>query len=173
MSSLLFCISRICLRLSPLILLLHAKIFAQLMWSLSLSSNLQYKFSKPRPLNYWNSGECRYTPHPMSIFASQHKNSLNGLFPIVRQNSAFSHFKQPSSTERGLEKKGGWGSGGGGGERRTLEKPTELHNSHPCVKRKTENGFRWQECEPQRSQASQAPSIPSHTPYCKDKSTLG
>lgn len=115
MSSLLFCISRICLRLSPLILLLHAKIFAQLMWSLSLSYNLQYKFSKPRPLNYWNSGESRYTPHPISIFASQHKNSSNGLFPIVRQNSACSDFKQPSYTERGLEKKEGgegrWGRG--------------------------------------------------------------
>lgn len=122
-SSLLFCSFRICLSLSSLILLLREKIFSQLMWSLSPSYNLQYKFSKPRPLYYWNSGESRYTPHPISIFAFQHKNSLNGLFPIVRQNSACSDFKQPSYTESGLEKKK-VGSGGGGGEQRTLEKPT-------------------------------------------------
>lgn len=123
-SSLLFCSFHICLSLSSLILLLCEKIFSQLMWSLSPSYNLQYKFSKPRPLYYWNSGKSRYTPHPISIFAFQHKNSLNGLFPIVRQNSACSDFKQPSYTESGLEKKKRVGSGGGGGEQRTLEKPT-------------------------------------------------
>ena len=70
-----------------------------------LSYDLPHKSSKPRPLNYWNSGESRYTPHPKSIFASQHKNSSNGLFSTVRQNSACSDFKQPSYTESALGKK--------------------------------------------------------------------
>lgn len=75
--------------------------------------DLPYKFSKPRPLNYWNSGQSRYAPHPISISASQHKNSLNGLFSTVRQNSACSDFKQPSYTESALGEKKmmgvGWG----------------------------------------------------------------
>ena len=56
----------------------------------SISLKTLYKFSKLRPLNYWNSGKSRYTPYPVSIFASQHKNSSNGLFSTVRQKSACS-----------------------------------------------------------------------------------
>ena len=73
-----FCISHICTKSTCSINVV------------SISLKTLYKFSKLRPLNYWNSGKSRYTPYPVSIFASQHKNSSNGLFSTVRQKSACS-----------------------------------------------------------------------------------
>lgn len=86
------------------------RVFAQLMWYLSLLW-LTYKFSKLRPLNYWNSGKCRYTPYPVSIFASQHKNSSNGLFSTVRQKSACSDLSLQVILKVAWGKKKRWGKG--------------------------------------------------------------
>lgn len=78
----------------------------------SLSLMTLYKFSKLRPLNYWNSGKSRYTPYPVSIFASQHKNSSNGLFSTVRQKSACSDLSlQVILKVAWNKKKRGWRKG--------------------------------------------------------------
>lgn len=85
------------------------------MWCLCLLW-LKYKFSRPRWLNYWNSGKSRYMPYPVSVFASQHKNSSDGLFSIVRQNSACSDLSSQVILKVAWNKKS-VGSGGGGRER--------------------------------------------------------
>lgn len=79
----------------------------------SISLKTLYKFSKLRPLNYWNSGKSRYTPYPVSIFASQHKNSSNGLFSTVRQKSACSDLSLQVilNVAWGKKKKRGWRKG--------------------------------------------------------------
>lgn len=131
----------------------------------SLSLMTLYKFSKLRPLNYWNSGKSRYTPYPVSIFASQHKNSSNGLFSTVRQKSACSDLSLQVILKVAWNKK----------KKRVEEGKSWLGHTIPiCVwKCKTKNGFRRQGWEPQQGHASQAPSTPSHVPYCKDQFILG
>ena len=66
-----FCISHICTKSTCSINVV------------SISLKTLYKFSKLRPLNYWNSGKSRYTPYPVSIFASQHKNNLDFITHLI------------------------------------------------------------------------------------------
>ena len=95
-----FCISHICTKSTCSINVV------------SISLKTLYKFSKLRPLNYWNSGKSRYTPYPVSIFASQHKNSSNGLFSTVRQKSACSDLSlQVILNVAWKKKKRGWRKG--------------------------------------------------------------
>lgn len=139
-----------------------------------LPYDLPYKFSKPRPLSYWNSGKSRYVPHPISIFASLHKNSSNGLFSIVRQNSACSDFKQPSYTESGLDQKKRVGSGGGGGEQVDSGKadiaahfPSVCKNVKPKTVSVGKNGNH------KGARQARLPAFPHMHPHCKEKFTFG
>lgn len=142
------------------------------MWCLCLLW-LKYKFSRPRWLNYWNSGKSRYMPYPVSIFASQHKNSSDGLFSIVRQNSACSDLSSQVILKVAWNKKS-VGSGGGGREQVDSGKadlathfPSVCENVKPKMHSIGENGNH------RGAMQARLPAFPHTYPTAKTHLPLG